>query len=179
VTETTTAAERAHAGFATSADPGGDGLVEQVVVAHIYCWLTLRPASLGVPGQFDHHRSYRGDTIWVSPAERDRGQSFGALADPKAAARAQAEFDGAAVETYSDDELREMDAGELAGYVVQHPGEAQRVYDLEQQRPENRRRKTVIRATGYDPETGERLPDDGSGPGAGDDDAPGGPAAVG
>lgn len=174
MTTTPTAAERAHAGYATSADPGGDGLVEQVVVAHIYCWLTLRPASLGVPGSFDHHRAYRDETVWVSEAERERGQSFGALADPKAAAQARAEFDGAAAETYTDEELGEMDAGELAGYVTQHPGEAQRVYDLEKAR--SRPRVTVIRAAGFDPETGERLED---GTSADADDAAGGPSAVG
>lgn len=165
-------------GWALTADADASGLVEQVVVTHIYCWLTVRPASLGIPGQTDHHRAYRGDTIYVSPQERDRGQALGGLADPGDAAAGIAAVDqlsGVA----TDEELADMDAGELAGYVTQNPGEAQRVFELETARPEAKRRKTVLRAAGYDPETLEPLePGEAPTPGA-DVDVTGGPAAVG
>lgn len=144
----------AETGFALTAEAGADGLVEQVVTTHIYCWLTARPATLGAPGSFDHHRAYRNDTIWVSPQERDRGQSLGGLADPGDAAAGIAAVDALAG-VATDDELDEMDAGELAGYITQNPGEAQRVYELEIAR--KRPRVTVIRAAGFDPDTGERL----------------------
>jgi hypothetical protein len=160
-------------GWALSADADASGLVEQAVVTHIYCWLTVRPASLGVPGQFDHHRAYRGDTIFVSPQERDRGQALGGLADPEQAAAGIAAVDQLAREA-TDEELSAMDAGELAGYVTQNPGEAQRVFELETGRKRGPR-VTVLRAAGYDPDTLEPVE-----PGEGADvDATGGPSAVG
>jgi hypothetical protein len=175
-------------GFALTAEPGADGLVAQVVVAHIYCWLTARPASLGVPGQTDHHRAYRGDTIWVSPQERDRGHAYGGLADPE---NAQAGIDAVdalagpvAPGAAGDAELAEMDAGELAGYVTPNPAEAQRVYEFE--RAQRRPRKTVLRAAGYDPDTFDEttgqyapLPDVAGSADHLDTSGVGGPAAVG
>jgi hypothetical protein len=70
-----------------------------------------------------------------------------------------------------------MDAGELAGYVTQNAGEAQRVFELETARAKGPR-KTVLRAAGYDPDTLQPL--EPGEPAVGDEgDGTGGPSAVG
>jgi hypothetical protein len=172
------------AGHATSTAPGADGLVEQVVVFHVYTWLTLRPASLGVPGSFDHHRAWRGDHIWVSDEEAARGKSYGALADVDDAAAGIAAVD-ALGEPATDEELRAMSGEELIAEVTQHPQQAQRVYEIEAER--SRPRVGVMRATGYEPMrdddgkvTGwQPLPAESPHPADDGDPAAAGPAAVG
>lgn len=141
-------------------------LVQQLVVADAHAWMTLRPASYGRPGERNHHRAFRGEIISVTEEEAARGQALGSLSDldpesvNKAVDALQALNEPIPAGEAGDAVLATWKAEELAGYVTQHSGEAQRVYRIERDRKRGPR-KTVLEALGVNlDEHPEGLPDD-------------------
>ena len=130
----------------------GDRLVKAQVALDAYGWTTIEPNPM-VPGakMAVHNLGWYGDIIEVSEAELHRVP--GALVQPGQIQAGTTRVVAPTVVT--DQELAEMDAGELVGHVGQNPGDARRVYDLETAR--RRPRVSVIRGIGFDPDTGEQL----------------------
>lgn len=141
--------------------------VEVVVVVDAFAWREPQPGT--VPVQFLHFNAYRGDKVWLGPAALARGEKLKAVARPERADAALAATDDAnrplPANEAGDDALRAMKPEQLIAYVTQFPTERHRVWGIERVR--DRVRKTVARAAGFDPETGEPLDDfDDTPPGA-------------
>lgn len=114
------------------------------------------------PPRFSHHRAFRGQEIDIPADVVARGEELGALttAEEAPAAMDAIDRDSGPIEgtPEGDAELATWSPAELIAYVTQNPGEAARVFALEQARTgKSRPRVTVIRAAGYDPATGEPV----------------------
>jgi hypothetical protein len=116
------------------------------------------PVEGTVPQQWDHVSGVRGQEVDLPVAEHARLLKLGAIAAVEDAAEAIEALDRetgpAPLGEEGDDQLRSLSAVELIAYVTQNPGEAQRVFDLEKA---GKRRATVVQATGFDLETGQRT----------------------
>lgn len=87
---------------------------------------------------------YRGDTVTVTDEEAARGERLGGLGSAADLAMADAEAASDAGGLADDAELAGMTLDQVVAYLGQHPGEADRVADLEATRPKPR--KTVATA---------------------------------
>lgn len=131
-------------------DLGGE--LERVVVVSRYN--AMMPATQTVYGPVPGYAmgAKAGDVVLVTEAEAARGEKLNALAELPAEVDAgddavlEVEPIGGATST-SDDELRAMGARDLIAYVASHPDEADRVVSLEEERPEDKRRTTVLALT--------------------------------
>lgn len=122
------------------------GTKTAVVIADVVAWTTPRE---GKPDDPQYHRAGKGKTIELPTKEFDRLAGYGAVAEPGVAAQAAEERATLETSAYTDDELAALDASELVAYVGQHPDDALRVFNLEQERKRGPR-KTVVEATNYE-----------------------------
>lgn len=113
----------------------------------VYSW--QEPIEGTIPTQFSHLTAKRGDVITVTAKELERGVDLAALTagtvDVNAVGDPDA-VDGPLGDDLTDEEIAELDAPQLVAWLGQHPDEAERVADLEEQRA--RPRKTVLTAAG-------------------------------
>ena len=135
-------------------------MAKRTVVIDLFNYQLPIPGT--TPTRYSHHRAYRGETLDFPAAVVKRGDELGALADPDDAVEVMAAIDGESgplpATAEGDAELATWAADGLIAYVTQNPGESARVYALEQKRSGKiRPRKTVIRAAGFDPDTGEAI----------------------
>lgn len=90
-----------------------------------------------------------GDVVLLDDRQAKRLDALGVTVDPDAS---DEEVEDAAAGEVTDEQLRAMSAAELVAHVGQHPDHRERVRALEEERDEDKRRKTVLEAT--DPEAG-------------------------
>lgn len=119
-----------------------DQLVKRTVLFDTYNWMTLDSL---IPGRTQHNTARRGEVIDVTEAEAVRGERLGALGSEADLATTRA---AGSPGSFPDEQLRGLKADELVGYLAQHPLEADRLEALENERPEGKRRKTVLDAIG-------------------------------
>jgi hypothetical protein len=131
-----------------------------IVVTDSVSW--REPVPGASPPAWITYSAFKGQRVGMGPDALARHLKLGSVARPEDAQQAAAEQDALAAiipaGDEGDEQLRTMGHAELIAYVGQHPTEAQRVFEIEQERPEPRRRVTVIRAAGFDPATGDPLP---------------------
>lgn len=108
--------------------------------------LLIRPVHLSYvrDGVRHYPQAQPGDTVLLTEAQAKRLDSLGATVDPDTS---DEDVDAALDGEVTDEQLATMGAAELVAYVGQHPEEAERVRTLELERPEDKQRKTVLKAT--------------------------------
>ncbi len=116
-----------------------DQLVKRTVLVDRYAY--MGPSSTG--SGLEHTVAFRGDEIEVSEKEAARGEGLGGLGSPEDHAASVAMSSESP--TMPDEQLKAMNAEELVAYIGQHPGEAERLQVLEEDRGA-RARKSVLSA---------------------------------
>ena len=132
------------------------------VVFDVVSWNELVEGT--VPAQWNHCSAYRGETVDLPAKEFTRLEALGAVVEGADVAEALAAWDQsagpAAPGIEGDAELLALTDADLIAYVNQHPSERERVYLLETTgRGRKKARADIVRAAGYDPETGAKLSD--------------------
>jgi hypothetical protein len=159
--------DEASAPDATTQDPPAHPVTEDptaptahIVIVDLVAWREPVPGT--VPQRFKTLRRFIGHTLpdTVPASEIARLQRLGAIGSP-----AQARVEFAARERglptvpqgeVGDNELSGWAQPNLVAYVTQFPTEAERVNRIERNRQDGPR-AVVVRAAGFDPETGDRL----------------------
>lgn len=135
------------------------------VLADLVMWQEQIPGTN--PPTYSHHRANRGAEVELPAGEFERLRVLEAVAPVDVG---EAALEGSSDDALSgpvpagaegDEQLRAASATQLIAYVTQNPDEAERVAGIERERKQQR--ATVLRAAGYDPDTGEKIP--GAGPG--------------
>jgi hypothetical protein len=130
------------------------------VVFDVVSW--NEPIEGTVPAQWNHMSAYRGEVVELPAKEFTRLEALGAIVAGADVAEALEAWDlsagPAAPGVEGDAELLALSDADLIAYTNQHPAERERVYLLETTgRGRKKARVDIVRAAGYDPETGTKL----------------------
>ena len=159
--------DEASAPDATTQDPPGHPVTEDptaptahVVIVDLASWREPIPGT--VPQRYKTLRRFIGHTLpdTVPASEIARLQRLGAIGNPEQAreefATRERGLPTVPAGEVGDNELSGWAQPNLVAYVTQFPTEAERVNRIERNRQDGPR-EAVVRAAGYDPETGDRL----------------------